>query len=105
MGIPYVLSTMGTTSPEDVAAAAPNGQNWFQLYLWRDRGASLALVERARTAGFGALMLTVDTPVAGARLRDVAQRFHDPACADRQDAASTSRSIPAGGSTCSRPSR
>ena len=78
MGIPYVLSTMGTTSPEDVAAAAPTGQNWFQLYLWRDRDASLALVERARAAGFGALMLTVDTPVAGARLRDARNGFSIP---------------------------
>lgn len=78
MGIPYVLSTMGTTSPEDVAAAAPAGQNWFQLYLWRDRDASLALVERARAAGFGALMLTVDTPVAGSRLRDARNGFSIP---------------------------
>ncbi|MEO8437358.1 MAG: alpha-hydroxy acid oxidase, partial [Chloroflexota bacterium] len=78
LGIPYVLSTMGTTSPEDVAAAAPKGNNWFQLYLWRDRDASLALVERARAAGFGALMLTVDTPVAGARLRDSRNGFSIP---------------------------
>ena len=78
IGIPYVLSTMGTTSPEDVAAAAPRGQNWFQLYLWRDRDASLALVERARAAGFGSLMLTVDTPVAGARLRDTRNGFSIP---------------------------
>ncbi|MEP6639468.1 MAG: alpha-hydroxy acid oxidase [Chloroflexota bacterium] len=78
LGIPYVLSTMGTTSPEDVAAATPNGANWFQLYLWRDRDASVALVERARAAGFGALMLTVDTPVAGARLRDSRNGFSIP---------------------------
>ena len=77
-GIPYVLSTMGTTSPEDVAAAAPDAQRWFQLYLWRDRDASIALIERARAAGFTALMLTVDTPVAGARLRDVRNGFSIP---------------------------
>lgn len=70
-GIPYVLSTMGTRSIEDVAAAAPHGHNWFQLYMWKDRDRSMALVERARAAGFETLMLTVDVPVAGARLRDV----------------------------------
>lgn len=70
-GIPYAVSTMGTVSPEDVAAAAPAGRHWFQLYLWKDRGASQAVIERARAAGFGTLVLTVDTPVAGRRLRDV----------------------------------
>jgi L-lactate dehydrogenase (cytochrome) len=70
-GVPYALSTMGTTSFEDVVAAAPEGRNWFQLYLWKDRDASAALVERARAAGCDTLVLTVDTPVAGNRLRDV----------------------------------
>ncbi len=78
IGIPYALSTMGTTSPEDLAAAAPDARKWFQLYLWRDRDSSEALVERARTAGFSALILTVDTPVAGARLRDVRNGFSIP---------------------------
>jgi len=77
-GIPYTLSTMGTTSPEDLAAAVPGAQKWFQLYLWRDRDASQALIERARAAGFTALMLTVDTPVAGSRLRDVRNGFSIP---------------------------
>ncbi|WP_396125320.1 alpha-hydroxy-acid oxidizing protein [Arthrobacter sp. CJ23] len=70
-GIPYTLSTMGTASIEDVAAAAPNGRNWFQLYLWTDRERSLELIERAAAAGNDTLMVTVDTAVAGARLRDV----------------------------------
>ncbi len=70
-GIPYGLSTMGTTSIEALAAAAPDVRRWFQLYLWRDRAASSELVDRAAAAGYEALMLTVDTPVAGARLRDV----------------------------------
>ena len=78
MGFPYTLSTMGTTSPEDLTAAAPGARRWFQLYLWRDRDASLGLIERARAAGFSALMLTVDTPVAGARLRDVRNGFSIP---------------------------
>ena len=70
-GIPYTLSTMGTRSIEDVARVAPDGRNWFQLYMWKDRDRSMALVERAKTAGFDTLVLTVDVPVAGARLRDV----------------------------------
>jgi L-lactate dehydrogenase (cytochrome) len=70
-GIPYTLSTMGTRSIEDVAKVAPNGSNWFQLYMWKDRQRSMALVDRASKAGFDTLVLTVDVPVAGARLRDV----------------------------------
>ncbi len=71
VGIPYALSTMGTTTIEGLAAAAPGARRWFQLYLWRDREASAALVARAAAAGYEALVLTVDTPVAGRRLRDV----------------------------------
>lgn len=70
-GIPFALSTMGTASVEDVAAARPQGRNWFQLYMWKDRDRSMALVERAARAGFDTLLVTVDVPVAGARLRDV----------------------------------
>jgi L-lactate dehydrogenase (cytochrome)/glycolate oxidase len=62
---------MGTTSIEDVAAAAPAARKWFQLYMWKDRDRSMALVERAAKAGFDTLLVTVDVPVAGARLRDV----------------------------------
>ncbi|MGH3345641.1 MAG: alpha-hydroxy acid oxidase [Nocardioides sp.] len=70
-GIPFALSTMGTTSIEDVAAAAPGGRHWFQLYMWKDRDRSMALVDRAGRAGYDTLLVTVDVPVAGARLRDV----------------------------------
>lgn len=69
-GIPFALSTLGTTSIEDVAAANPDGRNWFQLYMWKDRPRSIALIDRAAKAGFDALLVTVDAPVAGARLRD-----------------------------------
>ncbi|MBD8659407.1 alpha-hydroxy-acid oxidizing protein [Frigoribacterium sp. CFBP 8754] len=69
-GIPFSLSTMGTASVEDVAEAAPSGRNWFQLYMWKDRDRSMALVDRAAAAGFDTLLVTVDVPVAGARLRD-----------------------------------
>jgi L-lactate dehydrogenase (cytochrome) len=70
-GIPFALSTMGTTSIEDVAAAAPGGRHFFQLYMWKDRDRSMALVDRAAKAGYDTLLVTVDVPVAGARLRDV----------------------------------
>jgi len=69
-GIPFSLSTLGTASIEDVAAAIPQGRKWFQLYMWRDRDRSMALVRRAADAGFDTLLVTVDVPVAGARLRD-----------------------------------
>ena len=69
-GIPFSLSTLGTTSIEDVAAANPQGRNWFQLYMWKDRDRSMALVDRAAKAGFDTLLVTVDVPVSGARLRD-----------------------------------
>jgi len=70
-GVPYVLSTLGTTSPEELRTAAPESDTWFQLYLWKNRAASHELVERVAHAGYGTLVLTVDTPVAGARRRDV----------------------------------
>jgi L-lactate dehydrogenase (cytochrome) len=69
-GIPYTLSTLGTSTIESVVEAAPNGANWFQLYMWKDREGSMALVERARKSGVKTLMLTVDVPVAGQRVRD-----------------------------------
>jgi L-lactate dehydrogenase (cytochrome) len=78
IGIPYALSTMGTTSIEDVAAAAPKARKWFQLYVWKDRDAGEDLVKRSEAAGYEALMLTVDVPVAGARLRDVRNGFTIP---------------------------
>jgi L-lactate dehydrogenase (cytochrome) len=69
-GIPFSLSTVGTTSPEGVRAANPDGRNWFQLYMWKDRDRSMEVVERAARAGFDTLLVTVDVPVSGARLRD-----------------------------------
>ena len=77
-GIPFTLSTLGTTSIEDVKAANPDGRNWFQLYVMRDRSISYGLVERAAAAGFDTLQFTVDTPVAGARLRDKRNGFSIP---------------------------
>ena len=85
VGIPYALSTMGTTSIERLAAAAPGGRRWFQLYLWRDREASRDFVARAREAGYEALVLTVDTPVPGAAAARRAQRPDHPAVAVAAD--------------------
>ncbi|WP_053351618.1 alpha-hydroxy acid oxidase [Leucobacter musarum] len=77
-GIPFTLSTLGTTSIENVKAANPEGRNWFQLYVMRDREISYGLVQRAAEAGFDTLQFTVDTPVAGARLRDKRNGFSIP---------------------------
>jgi len=77
-GIPFTLSTLGTTSIENVRAANPHGRNWFQLYVMRDREISYGLARRAADAGFDTLMFTVDTPVAGARLRDKRNGFSIP---------------------------
>lgn len=72
--IPFSLSTMGTASIEDVSTAgrkvADDPRLWFQLYMWKDRARSMALVNRAAQAGYETLLVTVDVPVAGARLRD-----------------------------------
>jgi L-lactate dehydrogenase (cytochrome) len=70
-GIPYTLSTLGTTSIERLAAEAPTTDRWFQLYVSKDRGRSSELIARAAEGGYTTLVLTVDVPVAGARHRDV----------------------------------
>lgn len=69
-GIPYTLSTMSTTSIERMADAVP-GPLWFQLYVLRDRAFNRQLVERARAAGYGTLVVTVDLPAGGKRERDL----------------------------------
>ena len=66
----YALSTMGTTSPAELAAAVPSARRWFQLYVMKNRSDTLAVIKQAKDAGFEALVLTVDTPVAGLRYRD-----------------------------------
>jgi L-lactate dehydrogenase (cytochrome) len=76
-GIPYTMSTMATTRLENVAADV-GGDLWFQLYVWRDRGLVRELIERAKASGYRALMLTVDTPVTGLRVRDAHNGFTIP---------------------------
>lgn len=77
-GIPFTLSTLGTTSIEGVKAANPHGRNWFQLYVMKDREISYQLTRRAAAAGFDTLFFTVDTPIGGARLRDTRNGFSIP---------------------------
>jgi 4-hydroxymandelate oxidase len=77
-GTVYVVSTLATTSLEDIARAAPTGLRWFQLYVHKDRGLTRALVERAYAAGYRALVLTVDTPRLGRRLADERNGFALP---------------------------
>ncbi len=71
VGVPYALSTVGSTSIEDVRAAAPDGDLWFQLYYTADRRVNEDLLSRAEAAGYSTVLLTVDTTVSGMRLRDV----------------------------------
>lgn len=69
-GIPYSLSTVGTTSIEEIVRIAPNARQWFQLYLWKERDVSLRLIAAAKAAGYEALVVTVDVPALGNRMRD-----------------------------------
>jgi len=73
-----VVATGATVRLEDVAAAVPHGQCWFQLYVLRDRDLTADIVRRAAAAGYHALVLTVDTPVVGVRRRDQRNRFRLP---------------------------
>jgi L-lactate dehydrogenase (cytochrome) len=75
--LPYTLSTLGTRSIEDVAAVS-DGPKWFQVYVWRDRGVVKEMIERAATARYEALVLTVDNAVFGRRERDVRRGFTLP---------------------------
>jgi 4-hydroxymandelate oxidase len=77
-GACYLLSTQATMSVEEVAAAAPDGLRWFQVYVVRDRGWTAELVARAAAAGYRALVFTVDVPLLGNRLRDLRNDFRLP---------------------------
>ncbi|TKC99689.1 alpha-hydroxy acid oxidase [Polyangium fumosum] len=76
-GTIFTVSTLATTSLEDIARAS-KGPLWFQLYVHKDRELTRSLVERAEAAGYRAIVLTVDTPVLGRRLRDVRNGFGLP---------------------------
>jgi isopentenyl diphosphate isomerase/L-lactate dehydrogenase-like FMN-dependent dehydrogenase len=72
------LSTIATATPREVCDAAPGGTRWFQLYLFRDRGVTMALAEEAIDCGYSAIALTVDAPRAGRRERDIRNAFVIP---------------------------
>jgi isopentenyl diphosphate isomerase/L-lactate dehydrogenase-like FMN-dependent dehydrogenase len=78
-GTVLCLSSLTSTRPAEVAEAAPDGKRWMQVYLFRDRGVTRALVEEAAESGYEALLLTVDAPYAGKRERDVRTEFEVPA--------------------------
>jgi 4-hydroxymandelate oxidase len=77
-GAVYVASTVATCSLEEIAAAS-NGPKWFQLYVFKDRGVTRSLVERAEAAGYQAIEMTADVPVMGRREADIRNHFALPA--------------------------
>jgi 4-hydroxymandelate oxidase len=78
-GTLMTLSTVSSVTLEDVAASAPEGARWFQLYCYQDRAETEAIVLRAHRAGYRAIVLTVDAPILGRRERDVRNDFTVPA--------------------------
>jgi 4-hydroxymandelate oxidase len=76
-GAVFVASTVATVSLEEIAAATPAAK-WFQLYVFKDRGVTRALVERAEAAGYAAVQVTVDLPVMGRREADIRNCFALP---------------------------
>jgi 4-hydroxymandelate oxidase len=78
-GIPMVLATSASTTPEDVVDSAPGADLIFQLYLVKDLGYTRSIVERAAASGYRAIVLTVDLPVLGYRERDRRSGFRRPA--------------------------
>jgi 4-hydroxymandelate oxidase len=77
-GALMILSSLATCSLEEVAAGAPGGTRWMQVYVLRDRARTVELVQRAEANGYGALVLTVDAPVPGLRLRELRGGVHLP---------------------------
>jgi isopentenyl diphosphate isomerase/L-lactate dehydrogenase-like FMN-dependent dehydrogenase len=77
-GTAICLSTLSTTRPAEVAAAAPGGRHWFQLYAFKDAGVTRALMDEAVEAGFEAILVTADAPPGGKRERDRRNRFTLP---------------------------
>jgi 4-hydroxymandelate oxidase len=74
----FCLSSLATARPPDVAAAAPDGERWFQLYVFKDRGVSRELLAEATENGYEALVITVDLPVLGIRERDIRSQYVVP---------------------------
>ncbi len=96
-GVLYTLSSISTRSLEDVADATPGGARWMQVYVLRDRGLTAEMVARAKAAGYRALVLTVDAPVPGLRLRELRAGVHLPDDLDLPNLPSASDDARAGG--------
>lgn len=77
-GIPYTLSTMGTRSISGMRHALPDAALFFQLYFWRDPARTAELIAEARDQRVDALVVTVDMPVGGSRLRDLRRGLRMP---------------------------
>jgi L-lactate dehydrogenase (cytochrome) len=92
IGTIYTLSTHSSCSIEEVAAGAP-GPLWFQLYVWQNRELTRSFVDRARVAGYRALMLTVDVPVISRRERDLRNGFTVPPRLTVRNVADTLRRV------------
>lgn len=88
-GVPFTLSTTSSRSIEEVAAAAPDGTRWFQLYVQSDPDVTRSLVERAAEAGYRAIILTVDLPLLGYRDRDRQSGFRLPSLGNFQTVRAT----------------
>ncbi|CAO1326559.1 unnamed protein product [Diamesa hyperborea] len=74
----FIMSTLSTTKMEDIAAATPNSEKWFQLYIYNDRELTKSIIRRVEKCGFKALVLTVDAPLFGLRRADVRNKFTLP---------------------------
>src|ERR687888_2806038 len=77
-GTVMMLSTIATAAPREVAAAAPGAPRWFQVYVFKDRSVTRAMIDEAIDCGYRALALTVDAPRAGRRERDFRTGFAVP---------------------------
>ena len=91
-GTVMCLSTLSNTRPAEVAAAAPQGRHWFQLYAFKDEGVTRALMDEAIDAGFEAILVTADAPPGGNRERDRRNGFTLP-----QELGTPSLTVAAGG--------
>jgi (S)-2-hydroxy-acid oxidase len=78
VGTIMILSTISSSSIEEVSKASPNDIKWFQTFIYRDRNVTRNLVKRAENNGFKAIVLTVDAPVIGQRFADTRNRFRLP---------------------------
>jgi 4-hydroxymandelate oxidase len=96
LGVPYCLSTASSRTIEEVAAAAPDAERWFQLYFVESFELTRELVERAAAAGYRGLVVTVDLPVLGYRDRDRRSRFVIPPRVNVGETAEAPPGAPAG---------